>query len=1685
MKKLSMIILLTSICIESVLATQFSFKNPQLESGSSKRIGAVYRFPDVATGIDALVKITAFNNGANIVNIDKNDLGLKDAFQPTLHTSLYNSDSSVDFEITFVESGTNRPKEVSFNATGADIDGNGGSVKEYISLTKPDSYTLENPTRLAVSENGFGLYAIPETTANVKGITVTETRNIVTARYKNISTIHYRIGATNGWGQSRYNSLYFKDVTYDTPQESQVGPVAEYRFDKCAWSGAQGEVVDHVGEHNATAINGASTERDAKIKRAAHFDGDNYIDTGDSFNDIFGNQNDKFTITAWIKPEALTDEHSNHGTKNTFMAKASDKYNDNIEIGVNPDGTLHLYLDTKNRDAYANIGSGITKDQWHFVAVSYDGNEVRVKIDDRLYTNTTTWSGGGNMDQAVGSPLTIGATLHRDNFFQGNVDEVKIFDRVLSDDTLAALYEKEKADDGSGRESQACLMGEYRFDACEWFEPNGKIKDSVGGFDATAGDASPSAEAIIGTSARIVETAVEATPDYTFQNHPFTLSFWMKLEKMPTKPDMAIMRKEFELYVKSDGQINLNPKNGENDIESVQKVAAGEWHYVTISSDGQSVTLYIDGKSQGSADAKDLGKNGTTTLELGETDWDDAEKFDGYIDELKIFDGMLTATEIKALIDLDNNGTKNYDGSDRTALVCLDPIGCSDKAIVIDDTKYVHQIDLATGDKNTTVMTTTQINGTSVNGFGYNVTDGFLWGSAIHAKGGYLVKIGKDANGEFAQKQVGPIEGLPTDKRGTYVGDIDNNGRLYLYYPGSGKMYVINLNKDLPDYLKVIDTYTIKSLAIADMAFNPQDNQLYAIENDNDLYRIDVQNHSVTLIKPHAVDEETDTFGSSFFDAQGFFYAIKNTSRNVYRIDLSDPDKIRSLIFSTLRNDQVQHVNIDGGRCNLKPIYVDYGDAPDGSNYSKGDSTGTLNYRTLTSDEGARHRLPSDENQTNVYLGSGVSAESDAKSSNSDYNYDDDDGIVGGIKRLYTNMYTYDLKLEVNNDTNRTAHLSGWIDFNRNGRFETKEGVGADIASQSHQIVTLHWNVPDDIAPGETYARFRVTTDEMGIEEHDSHGAKSDGEVEDWQITIKEGSLYDAWDTDSDLQHRVIKTKLVNEPFSLSVASVDRNGHLKESTGSDIKARIISKDDGTALTEYQDVNLSTSDMIALHFPAIDKPTREATVQLRYKDERNITREVNATDLFAIRPDHFTMEFTPSTLTAAEDFNLTVKAVDQNGTDLANFQLPKESYLLDVNETKTTQACGDPIAPTKKEKRDFKNGDANITVNYPDIGNLKFWLREKPGSEFARVDANDTPDNSGMFIKAVTKEHAVDPAKIKLTWKLENGDAVNDVTYFNSYDPNDPEAAKMRAKLDLNLTVLNKNGESVKKFTKGCYARDVDIGLKMKIESADAGSYKLLASYQDRNDTYLTSTSKLPETLGQGEQSVDGFKIESALFNDGDAVKKVKFNFQRDASKPFNPMRLHVTDINASLDAKSDADTSDKNIRFFYTRAHVPDQKIVGKEGDAKVYYEVYCKGCDQSAFGLENLPESVDSINWYILKSISESEFFDFEDPAVTNHATLSQPGTVSAYHSIFSAITKPAGNSLLHMEVNKSPETVRVKYKPKSYLVFNPFNAAATTHSFTANFYPRAKSWAGKGDTGYTVDTNIAPRNNMDIIDW
>jgi len=248
-----------------------------------------------------------------------------------------------------------------------------------------------------------------------------------------------------------------------------VLPKVEYRMDECYWGGIEGEVKDSSENSiNATAERGANTESNSTagggICMVGKFSGSNYINAGDVLNDVFGTSSKEFTITLWLKPVKLTTNSTNHKTKNTFIAKASDDYNDNLEIGVNPDGSIHLYLDTKKRDKYADIGSGVDINKWHFIAVRYKEGTVDVFIDDKKYTDTTTWAGASYLDKAEGSLFTIGASLHVDNFFTGYIDEVKVFPKAILDKRIEEIYNNEKNKknwDGTSRECKECKCNEF------------------------------------------------------------------------------------------------------------------------------------------------------------------------------------------------------------------------------------------------------------------------------------------------------------------------------------------------------------------------------------------------------------------------------------------------------------------------------------------------------------------------------------------------------------------------------------------------------------------------------------------------------------------------------------------------------------------------------------------------------------------------------------------------------------------------------------------------------------------------------------------------------------------------------------------------------------------------------------------------------------------------------------------------------------------------------------------------------------------------------------------------------------------------------------------------------------------------------------------------------------------------
>jgi hypothetical protein len=164
---------------------------------------------------------------------------------------------------------------------------------------------------------------------------------------------------------------------------------------------------------------------------------------------------------------------------------------------------------------------------------------------------------------------------------------------------------------------------------------------------------------------------------------------------------------------------------------------------------------------------------------------------------------------------------------------------------------------------------------------------------------------------------------------------------------------------------------------------------------------------------------------------------------------------------------------------------LDFGDAPDPT------------YNTLMQSNGAFHIV-----DFNIYLGSRIDAESDGQPDSlalgdDNSGEDDEDGVV-----FNTNSYlgaTTVITVTASVD----GFLNGFVDFAANGHW----GDVGDRIFLNRPLVTgqniLKFFIPSNAATGQTFARFRFTTDspEGG---HCFASLAENGEVEDYEIIIKE-----------------------------------------------------------------------------------------------------------------------------------------------------------------------------------------------------------------------------------------------------------------------------------------------------------------------------------------------------------------------------------------------------------------------------------------------------------------------------------------------------------------------------------------------------------------------------------------------------
>ena len=235
-------------------------------------------------------------------------------------------------------------------------------------------------------------------------------------------------------GKTTTADLHLTPVSPDTPSglgtKSTLadGLVAYYPFD--------GNANDESGNGNHGIVFGAllAGDRFGNPESAYCFDGvDDRVDVESNSHLDFGTAG--FSISGWFKTNYV---HTDSNGKSLL-----DKYPQRGKpwtIRLHTDGTLRFLCD---ESVYSNVP--VNDDLWHHFVALRSESTIKLFIDGELQGTASSTSSATNL-----RPLCFGCVHWPSGgisrFFKGTLDDVRIYNRALSDVEIQSLHRQDQAE---------------------------------------------------------------------------------------------------------------------------------------------------------------------------------------------------------------------------------------------------------------------------------------------------------------------------------------------------------------------------------------------------------------------------------------------------------------------------------------------------------------------------------------------------------------------------------------------------------------------------------------------------------------------------------------------------------------------------------------------------------------------------------------------------------------------------------------------------------------------------------------------------------------------------------------------------------------------------------------------------------------------------------------------------------------------------------------------------------------------------------------------------------------------------------------------------------------------------------------------------------------------------------------
>ncbi|WP_309498826.1 hypothetical protein [Sulfurovum sp.] len=532
----------------------------------------------------------------------------------------------------------------------------------------------------------------------------------------------------------------------------------------------------------------------------------------------------------------------------------------------------------------------------------------------------------------------------------------------------------------------------------------------------------------------------------------------------------------------------------------------------------------------------------------------------------------------------------------------------------------------------------------------------------------------------------------------------------------------------------------------------------------------------------------------------------------------------------------------------------------------------------------------------------------------------------------------------------------------------------------------------------------------------------------------------------------------------------------------------------------------------------------------------------STDNFAIRPKKFDINAThqnfPNLLRAGGDYNVSLTALDAANNPTSQYTIASYPFNNDLNASAKKYFKNNTLDATnllhgKLDSDDTQtaymvNGFSSsstsqpaasqeiINISYDDVGKITLHMQDQ---NWSAIDNDDTPmncDENGTYIcgdrNVTIIPHHFAFAELNIT---NHSGPDGNFTYIadNRGMPSatQPTRSPMAARVQTRIEALNKDNNITQNFRAGPLYYENNISVSPIVA--------VTPDIPDANESNITN-----QLIGFGEDGSNSDENGTRTVKWDESTYPLEFNFQRKINEPANPFDVNgsylsismlsryvdplnsakIADINGSRIGDQNGSTAcatdpgceelnaENNATFYYARSRSSQffyDDITDDNVATPILIDVYCDlGFTTCAnFGINTIEGQTNEYKWWLSLGHNTSN----NDGNIT---LLINPAGSAIISASSTSTEDPAEVRITSGGIDQTvtvtatadrPLTVEIDLDETNptdtnhWLIYNPDDAILPPTPFYKVRFIGTSGWAGHGDTGHVVDSNVSTKKN------